>query len=162
LPARAQTNQRPSPRLGYVYPAGGQQGTTFTVSVGGQNLNGASDAFFSTPGIEVKVTGYDRPLPQKELNELREKAQRLQEKKRAAASANSSAPAFTAEDEKTVADIRQLIATRGNRQATPAVAETVTLQLTVAPNAPPGEHEFRLRSTAGLSNPLVFCVSQLP
>ncbi len=160
--AFGQANQRPSPRLGYVYPAGGQQGTTVTVSVGGQNLIGASAAFFSTSGIEVKVVGHERPLTQKELNDLREKAQLLQEKKRAAARANASAPAFTAEDEKAAEDIRHLIATRGNRQATPAVAETVTLQLTLAPDVPTGEHEFRLRSTAGLSNPLVFCVGQLP
>ena len=33
LPARAQ----PRPYVGFVYPAGGQQGTTFAVKLGGQN-----------------------------------------------------------------------------------------------------------------------------
>jgi len=36
--AHAQGNGRPTPRLGYAYPAGGQQGTTVTVYLGGHDF----------------------------------------------------------------------------------------------------------------------------
>jgi hypothetical protein len=33
-----------SPRIGYVYPAGGRQGDTFQVKIGGRYLDGVSAA----------------------------------------------------------------------------------------------------------------------
>lgn len=149
------------PHIGYVYPAGGRQGTTLTVSVGGQNLSGEVVASFSNAGVQAKATGYDRPLNQKELNDLREQQQKLQDK-RVAARADSTKPAFTAEDEKLSAEIRQKLATRGNRQANPGLAETVTLEVTLTPDVAPGQIELRLRTPNGLSNPFIFCVGQLP
>jgi len=159
LPARAQ-GSRTGPNLGYVYPAGGKQGTTFTVAIGGQNLNGATAAAFSTPAASAKLIGFERPLTQKEINDLRDRLQQLQDK-RTGAKGDAGKP-FTAADEKETAEIRRTLATRGNRQATPALAETVTLEVTLLPDAPPGDHELRLRTPAGLSNPLVFCIGQLP
>ncbi len=152
---------RPAPHLGFVYPAGGQQGTTVTVSIGGQNLAGDCVAFLSGPGVHARAVAYERPLTQRELNDLRERAQVLQDK-RTAARNDPTKPPFTAKDEKEAADIRQQIATRGNRQASPVIAETVTLEVTVTPDAAPGERELRLKTPGGLSNPVVFCVGQLP
>lgn len=43
------------PRIGYVYPAGGQQGTTFEVKVGGENIYGTLSANVSGQGIDVQV-----------------------------------------------------------------------------------------------------------
>ncbi len=45
---------------------------------------------------------------------------------------------------------------------TPAIAETVTVRVSIAANAAPGPRELRLETPAGLSNPLVFYVGQLP
>ena len=45
---------------------------------------------------------------------------------------------------------------------TPAIAETVTVRVTIASDAEPGPRELRLETPAGLSNPLVFYVGQLP
>ena len=42
------------------------------------------------------------------------------------------------------------------------MADTVTLKITIAPDAEPGERELRLGTPAALSQPLVFCVGQLP
>ena len=40
LPAFAQSLQaQPRPYIGFVYPAGGQKGTTFQIRLGGQGLN---------------------------------------------------------------------------------------------------------------------------
>lgn len=153
--------QRAVPHIAYVYPAGGQQGSTFTLAIGGQLLNGATHAYFSGAGIRARVTGYDRPLTQKELNELREKLQELQDK-RVAARADATKPAFTAADEKTLAEIRTKLAGRPSRPANPALAETVTLEISVAADAVPGPRELRLKTATGLSNPLAFSVGLLP
>ncbi|MHC4398436.1 MAG: hypothetical protein ACYTG0_02015, partial [Planctomycetota bacterium] len=45
---------------------------------------------------------------------------------------------------------------------TPAIAETVTVRVTIAADAKPGPRELRLETPAGLSNPLVFHVGQMP
>jgi hypothetical protein len=153
--------QRPSPHIGYVYPAGGQQGTTFTISVGGQTLAGTTAAYFSGAGVQARVLDYDRPFTQKEINDLREKLQQLQDK-RTAARAASTAPVFTPEDEKSLEEIRARLAARGNRPTNPALAETLTLEVTLAPGAATGSRELRVKSPAGLSNPVVFCVGPLP
>lgn len=148
------------PRIGFVFPAGGKQGTSITVSVGGQNLNGASAALVSGAGAQARVVAYERPLTQREINDLRDEAQRLHEK-RAAVRSDATKPAFGPDDEKRANEIRVLLATRGTRTAPPAIAETVTLEITLAPDASAGEREIRLRTASGLSNPLTFCVGQL-
>jgi hypothetical protein len=47
------------------------------------------------------------------------------------------------------------------RNGNPAIAETVTVRVTLAPDVEPGERELRLATPNGLSNPLRFCVGQL-
>lgn len=168
--ARAQQN---SPGIGYVYPAGGRQGETFRVVVGGQYLTGAGAAYFSCDGVRAVVIEHNRPLTQKQFNELREQAKQLQERKPAATRSSRRAgqdpngsqeiAKWTAEDEKLLAEIRKrLLVNAPNRQANPAISEWVTLEVTVASDAGPGRHELRLMAASGLSNPLVFCVGELP
>jgi hypothetical protein len=152
---------RAPPRLGYVYPAGAQQGTTVTLSLGGQNLADASTIRLTGPGLTAKLTGYHRPLNQKEVNDLREKLELLQ-KKRAAAEADATAPRLTPEDMQFAVDARAKLANRQGRQANPALSESVTVELTVAADAPPGDRELRIRTPNGLSNPIVFQVGTLP
>ena len=153
--------QRPAPHIGYVYPAGGKQGATFSVAIGGQNLAGDIAAHVTGAGVTAKFSAYDRPLSGKESQELRDEMQKLQDK-RAAARTDPAKPAFTADDEKRVTEIRDQLAKRANRQANPGIAETVTLEFTIAPDATPGEREVRLKAPGGLSNPMIFCVGQLP
>lgn len=80
----------------------------------------------------------------------------------AGASAPAAGTGWTAEDEKTVAEILKKLAAGSKKQTNPAIAETVTLEVTVAADAPPGLRELRLDAPNGLSNPIVFCVGQLP
>jgi len=47
------------------------------------------------------------------------------------------------------------------RNPNPAIADTVTVRVTLAPDAEPGERELRLATPTGLSNPLRFCIGQL-
>ncbi len=162
------------PRIGYACPAGGQQGTVVQVVVGGQYLMNATNAYVSGAGLQAAFVGYARPLTQKEFNDLRDKLRMLQEQRTAAfrnskqRGAQTSAQAatnvvWTTADDKVVADIRQrLFRYAPRRNQNPAIAETVTLRVTMATNAERGEREIRLATPTGLSNPLRFWVGQLP
>jgi hypothetical protein len=132
--ALAQQQQAP-PAIGYVFPAGGRQGTTVQVKVGGQRLLQVDKAYLSHGGVQATVLETARPLNNKEVMELRKTLQELRDK-----------------TPKTADILKEMT----------AIAETVTLEIKIAPDAAPGRHELRLGSPAGLSNPLVFCVGQLP
>lgn len=160
---------QPSPHLGYVYPAGGRVGTQFEVHVGGQFLDGVTKAHFSGGGMRVELTELVKPLSQKEINDLREKLKALQEKRQAQAKADkkpngpsAAKPSWTAADEKMIQDIRRRIARSMAKKLNPTIAQMAVLQVSLAENAEPGRRELRLETPAGLSNPMVFCVDQLP
>jgi hypothetical protein len=144
-----------TPHVGYVYPAGGRQGGKFEVTVGGLFLDGVNNVYISGPGLQAVVLKHVKPLTPAQFNKLREQAKALMDKR-------SAGTPLTAEDQKLTAELRQKITTSVRRPATPAIAETVTLQITLAPDAAPGERELRLATPNGLTNPLVFCVGQLP
>ena len=59
--ALGQSNTR-EPRIGYLYPGGGQQGTVIQISAGGQYLNGASDVYISGQGVHGSIVKYIKPL----------------------------------------------------------------------------------------------------
>ena len=58
-PARGQ--QANSPHAGFAYPAGGRQGTTVQMTVGGRYLEGVSGAIFTARGLRAEIAGYDSP-----------------------------------------------------------------------------------------------------
>ena len=167
-----------NPHIGYVYPAGGQRGTTFFVVVGGQAMDGVGSAQLSGRGVQVTVKSHTRPLAPKEHHDLMNKRDEL-EKQRAAApggddrrrgpgqppTTNSVSPTeWTAAQEKWLYEIRVRLAnsTTTGRLPNPAIAEIVRFQVTVSPDAELGERELRLVTPSGLSNPLKFFVGQLP
>ena len=53
--------QQRDPHIGYVFPAGGQKGTTIEVTVAGQFLNGAGEVFLSGKGLQARVVKYYKP-----------------------------------------------------------------------------------------------------
>jgi len=64
--------------IGFVYPAGGQQGTTFPIRLGGQALLNPAHVVVSGEGVSVRLVEYSRVLGnqelglvQQQLNELR-------------------------------------------------------------------------------------------
>jgi hypothetical protein len=156
---RAQQN---IPHIAYVYPAGGKQGATFQVTVGGQFLTTVSDAYVSGAGIQAEVIEYNRPMNQKEFNDLRDQLKKLQDKWLAARRSPSVTNVWTSDDQMRLGEIRdKILRNPPNRQANPAMAETVALKISIATNAEPGNHEIRLKTSSALSNPLVFCVGEL-
>lgn len=167
LRAQAPGARATGPRIGYVYPAGGKQGTSFTVTVGGQYLEGVSEAQFFGKGIAARVVQYIHPINQKEDEEYKTEADKLREKRRLSrpgapmGSSENPRPVWTPADDKRADELRQLLAYRMNRQTAPAICEAIILEIAIAPDAVAGDREIRLRNTNGLSNPLLFQVGQI-
>ena len=65
------------PYIGYVYPAGGQQGTSVMLKLGGQNLTGLESVVVSGQGVAVEVLHLHRRLSPQETTLLREQVGRL-------------------------------------------------------------------------------------
>jgi len=155
--------QPTAPHIGYVYPAGGRQSASFQVLVGGQFLNNATNALVSGEGVQATFVEFNRPMNQKEFNDLRDKFRELQEKRRDYFQNKKSTNVWTTADQDRLAELRaKLLKNPPNRTAPPAIAELVTLKIIVSSNAAPGEREIRLAAPNGLSNPLKFCIGQLP
>jgi hypothetical protein len=148
LASSARAQQSP-PHVGYVYPAGVQQGTTIQVTIGGQYLDGAAKVYVSGKGVQSEVVEHTKPITQKQLRDFRE---RLRELRKKPGDADAS---------KEIAEIQKKMASFV-RRANPAIAENVVVRLTVAPDAEPGQRELRLSAASGLSNPLVFHVGSIP
>ena len=151
------------PRIGYVFPAGGRQGTTFLVSVGGQFLGSwkgdyqidVLQAHFSGDGIQATVRNDIRHLTSQETQVLQDKLDQLRRKE-----------SKDVETLKEMFDVQiQLTRARSEfmrREAQPALADTVTVEVTLSADAEPGLRELRVETPRGVSNPLAFYVGQLP
>jgi hypothetical protein len=178
---------QPRPYIGFVYPAGGQQGTTFQIRLGGQALEEVTGVLVSGEGVTAKLAANYRRLDNQEMQLLNEQAATLRRKSLSASSStmlkeidkevmmsgamtNEAAPM----SESTSADppkdtVRTLLEKIEKRTyewvATPACAAIASLMLvevTIAPNAEPGPREIRLVTLRGVSNPLAFHVGQVP
>ena len=146
-----------APHIGYVYPAGGRQGTTFLVTVGGQFPSGFTNFAVVMDGnlAQAKVVAYDRPLKPMEQQAMKEELNKFQEKRK-------GGERLTETELARLEQIKRLLMQFGRRPANPAISEFMTLQLALATNLAPGDHEIRVRALGGLSNPLKFCVGLLP
>ena len=94
--ARAQTR----PYIGYVYPAGGQQGTNVLIKLGGQNLLDVNALTVTGSGVTATLAAYYRRLNNEELQLLNEQLKELKRATTAVASAmapmmKSETPAMT-------------------------------------------------------------------
>jgi len=67
------------PRIGYLYPAGGERGTVVLVTAGGQNLRGATDVYISGEGVSASVIRYYRPVKNIQKEQRDELQARLKE-----------------------------------------------------------------------------------
>lgn len=171
----AQAIAQQESHIGYLYPAGGQIGTTVDIAVGGQFLDGANSVIVSGQGVSATVVEHTKPLTQQEVNRLRQKIQEAQmeiQKQRGSRffrfnPANFASYAdvaekygITGEDLRKLSDFRQRLQDP-KRQLNPQIAETVTLKVTLDADAEPGPRELRLRTSRGLSNPMKFEVGTL-
>jgi len=164
------------PHIGYAYPAGGRQGTTFEVTVGGQFLKDTSEVHVSGKGVRVSVVKYFRHLTQGEavglrmkLNDARDKL--LEERKLNEKPGVKFPPLTQAMIAKEAGLTEAQLAaledyrkrdTDPKRQPNIQLSEEVTIQVRIAADARPGDRELRLVTPLGMSNPMFFHVGQLP
>ncbi len=66
--------------IGYVYPAGGQQGTTFPIRIGGQSLRDAAGVIVTGAGIECRLVDYYRVFDNQEMSFLNQQLAELRKK----------------------------------------------------------------------------------
>ena len=162
-----------TPNVGYVYPAGGQQATSFEISIGGQRLREAKSITISGQGVEGEVVEYIEPDGRKvqklraRVNKL-EAAQQKADPQKARAADEDPEPdvdskADTVEIRQLRKQIRQINRRRFNpkTQVSRQIGETIRVKLTIAADAAPGKRELRVVGPTGASNPLVFHVGQL-
>lgn len=165
------------PHAGYLYPAGGGRGTSFEAVLGGQFIEGATNLFVSGGGVSAQVLRHVRLLTPQQLNGLRnnfEKYLQLVDMGRTNAQLNTEAEELK---RRLITQLREIgidefsmralqeyrrVMSDPKRQVNPAISEYVKLQITIAPDAAPGEREVRLIGALGMTNPLKFQVGVLP
>lgn len=178
-----------SPYIGYAYPAGAGQGATVQVNIGGQRIVGVREIIISGSGVHavfVRYEGPNGPLNNVQQDELKRQLNILIDKFKPAPKVNATpapanppavVPAVVAPppvklpdlpelrdlDKKNLKQLRQVFDKFLNRQkrTKPPIAEDLTVAVTVDADAIPGDRVLRVRTTAGLSNPIIFQVSKL-
>ena len=176
--------------IGYVYPAGGQQGATFPIKLGGQGLLHASDLVVSGEGVSVRLvdcyrvmSNEEQSLLRQQLNELKkgstlddELAARMalfefpspigpaEEPKPGEKQSQSEPPKSEKEvaRQKLIERIERIFADDERNPAVRSQTESVFAEVTVTPDARPGRREIRVITKRGVSNPLPFYVGQVP
>lgn len=145
--ARAQTY------IGFVYPAGGQQGTTFRCTLGGQRLDGLHGVHITGAGARAELVEYNKKMNPQETQILREQLRELRElppKQRDAAVSNL------------ITRIDKLLGEYVQQPQSDSISNLAVIEVTIDRNAPPGQREIRLVTERGVSNPMPFHVGQLP
>jgi hypothetical protein len=125
-------NESNEPYIAYLFPAGGQRGTTVRVTVGGAHLQNVTEVRVSGAGISAKATEPTAPAP-----------------------ANAKAPPPPSAGVKPKQP-------KTAPAAPPPGARSLTLTVAVAPDAELGEREVRVMTPNGASNAFRFVVGQLP
>jgi len=138
--------------IGYVYPAGGQQGTTFPIRVGGQKLTGVYGAVISGEGAHARVIESRIKLSSQDTKLLKEQLKKLKEK----------SPENDEVAQRIKLRINTVMGSYVQKPANESLSTIVLLEVTLDNNAAPGAREIRIMTSKGLSNPLAFYVGQLP
>jgi len=153
------------PHIGYVYPAGGQRGTTFEVTVGGQYLEKVNDVHVTGRGIRAEILEYIEPKRRQVSRLRREMNKRIAELQKSHKGGRFDQAEAEKQDEK-LSELRKALrkVSRRDPKAQPnaQIAETVRLRITMPKDTALGDREIRLVTGSGVSNPLVFQVGQLP
>lgn len=163
------------PRIGFVYPAGGQAGSTFEVSVGGQYLDDPTGVVISGEGITVEILEHNKVPSAQVVDDYRDKLRELQPEFEKIKEAAAGAPhdlipevqkvlASSELDEKKLRLMTEYYRRRNDpmQQLNTQIGENVRVAVTIDKSAAPGIRYWRLETASGLSNPMRFVVGNLP
>ena len=158
------------PHIGYVYPAGGVPGSTFKVVVGGQYLKDMLAVHVSGGGVSAELLDYVYELDPKAGNQIKnnmEKMQAMLEKETDPQVREQLQYQIDhSEGEMMMVQMSRMERRKNpqqyaKKQFNPQLADTVTLEITIDEDVKPGAHELRLITTNGLSNHLMFHITDL-
>lgn len=166
---------QPAPRMGFVYPAGGQISTTVEVLIGGQYFDEQAEIIVSGEGVSAKVLEHDK-IPSAQViddyrDRLREVQQKLRDSRRAGEVPANQKLAFIrkllSEADLSEKKLRLMVEYDRRRndpkqQLNNQIGESLRARITIAENAAPGVRHLRVRTPSGLGNPMRFIIGQLP
>lgn len=138
------------PYVGFVYPAGGCQGTTVRVQIGGQNIEGPYGLHITGAGVTGRVLEFHWNMNPQDVRLLQEQLDDLRRSK----------AARTVEMSNLIRRIQYRLDHYVQQPACRSIADILVAEVTIARDAPPGERELRVLSSRGPSNPLVFDIGQ--
>ena len=159
--------------LGYLYPSGGQRGTTVRVIAGGQGLRGKITILCSNPGVKLKSAAV---VPNMGYFPGQQRTWLINYLKNIYAGKNEMPPYPEKKDEQgwrknsfleKLADLppleRSIVAHSvyvriNSLQAAPAISGRVILDLEISPDAPTGPCRLRLVSGRSISNEKLFFI----
>lgn len=169
------------PYIGFVYPAGGQQGSSFQIKLGGQGLDEVQKVLVTGPGVASRAIKHFRKLNPQDMQLLSEQLRDLRRAAKGSGSASKSKNEMDGsgmdammmgsgpgggsgigKGESQITRLEKRMAEYVQRPASNSLADIVVAEVTIATDAQPGERELRLVTRRGVSNPLVFYVGQLP
>ncbi len=177
IPAPASGQDRGA-SIGYIYPAGGQQGTSVQLIIGGQHLRGASSVHFSGSDIKVLNVEFVQALNNRHLRELRLRLKEIRVRRAAAARGEiaeqperervdlpdhpmlRNLEEMTAEELRAAADF--FLDPKRTRQVFRSIMDIAAVEIEIPEDALPGRTELRVRTSAGLTNPMGFYVGTVP
>lgn len=164
------------PHIQYSFPAGGQQGTTFQVELGGQFLQGTTNVFVTGEGVSAKIVKYTVCYEPRRLRQMiRNRANKLAmiDGKTGKERARLQKQIDLVERQVALADLPEDVDPYNKKelarflkvdvkeQFNPQIADRLLLEVTIDQDAPTIDRELRVYTPKGLSNPLCFQVSNL-
>ncbi len=185
---RVVSEAQDSPRLGFVYPAGAQSGTSVELTIGGRGLGALDTVLFNREGVSAEIVEHTSNVKRKYGSYLRsigsiykkvpwnisaedfasyqEKARAIDEIKQGNTVSRvpqdesfRRLPELSLQEFRAVAEKFRMME---NVQSNAEISELLRVRVTVAPDAPPVFYEMRLNGRRGVSNPLSFHVGGLP
>ena len=139
--------------IGFVYPAGGQQGTTFRCTLGGQSLDGVCGVTVTGDGVTGRIAEYNKKMNPQEVQLLNEQLRELRA---------LPAPQQDTATSNLITRIDKLVKEHVQQPQCDSIANLAIAEITIAGDATSGQREIRLFTPRGVSNPMPFHVGQLP
>lgn len=174
LTATVQGGDRP--QIGFAFPAGGQQGDSFEVLIGGQYLESSTNVFVSGEGVQARIEKYSVKYDPKQIRRIfrnMENSEAALEDKEGKERTKLQQRIDRCVQQLHMADLPEGMDPMDKNavqkhyrydqkeQFNPQISERLLITVTIDEKAPPGERELRVYTPAGLSNPLYFQVGTL-
>ncbi len=164
------------PHIDCVYPAGGQQNTTFKAEIGGQHFYKVYAIHITGGGVKAEILEHILPETLSRIKFAQEKIKqnktdgnqimkmiditKSSDKKKKAISFITWIENMDGGKISIKTTLRKKRRTLKNPNA--RIEEAVILRLSISADAKPGQRELRLLTSAGVSNSVIFYVGNLP